>query len=115
MTISVTFMERVRHHLLAAGLMGMTKQQLLQKVRSSVHPASELNELLSVWRKRKWVELFVDDTGSHTRKVVRATQLLYTEWPEHLNAVSAILMNPDVRLGQGLEKTKTDDPEVTDP
>lgn len=115
MTITVQFVERIRHVLLAAGLDGMTKQQLMQKVRSKSHNAAEINEVLKAWRQRKWIDDFRDTQTRLPRHVIRATQLLFTEWPEYRASMDALLLNGAVRLGRGPSQTRTGDPEEASP
>ncbi len=117
MAIDLDFAARVRHQLLAAGVVGITFQELNQKVRTRVHPTADLRTLLNAWRRRKWVDHYqqqVQQHGGVPKQVWRATSLLAEQWPSMQGAVEALLLAPDLPLGQGQQK-RTSDPADSTP
>lgn len=115
MSVDARFILKVRRKLLARGLVGMTKQKLLQAVRTPYHPAADLNELLRVWRKRRWIDEYREGPQDSAKHMIRATQLFFTEWPKVQNAMDALMYDPSLDLSEPAEQdqsgSKTDDPE----
>lgn len=125
MAISLDWVTRVRNHLIAADVNGLTFKQLLVKVRSPVHPAGDLRTVLNAWRKRKWVDNYeVPSRHGSPSQVWRATQLLIDEWPNALYASSLLSTKDEIAevIAGSAEPwvsnrrgTKTDDQEETHP
>jgi hypothetical protein len=113
MAVDAKFIEKVRRKLLARGFVGITKQKLLQQVRTPYHPAADLNELLAIWRKRRWIDEYREGNGITAKHIIRATQLFFTEWPKVNNAMHALMYDPslDLSVEQDQSEPKSDDPE----
>lgn len=113
MPVDARFIEKVRRKLLAKGLVGITKQKLLQAVRTPYHPAEDLNDLLRIWRKRRWIDEYHEGSGFTAKHMIRATQLFVTEWPLVQNAMLALMYDPNLDLtgAQDQSGSKSDDPE----
>lgn len=113
MAVDPRFITKVRRKLLSKGLTGTTKQKLLQAVRTPYHPASDLNDLLKIWRKRRWIDEYRQGTGPTAPHMIRATQLFLDEWPKVNNAMQALMYDPNLDLSEAPDQSgsKTDDPE----
>lgn len=71
------FMNKVRHKLLAAGLEGISQNDLHQQVRTRVFQGDDLMEILYEWESRGWVQSFrVKGLSRHPKMMWRATTLL---------------------------------------
>ena len=98
MAIDLIWLARVRRHIIAADVNGLTFKELLKKVRTPQHPTADLREALGVWRKRRWVDNYeVPSTGNGKNKQIwRGTQLLLDEWPVMVATMHAALYDPRV-------------------
>ena len=114
MSIDLRYVERVRHLLIAAGTMGITFQDLNQKVRTPNPPSSDLRTLLEAWRKRRWVDNFTRPTTGHPIQIWRATQLMLDQWPQVAQALEALVYSPGLPLAQDASASRTSHPEASD-
>lgn len=75
------FATKIRRLLLGAGIDGITKYHLNQKVRTRFFSVTDLDEILNEWEKRGWVQQFkVHKWTKRPITIWRATTLLADEW-----------------------------------
>lgn len=78
------FCVKVRRLLLAMGEKGITQNDLYHRTKTTFFKGQELNDLLTAWEGRGWVQCFkVRFVGSKKPSIVwRATVRLRDEWNE---------------------------------
>jgi len=101
MAIDIEYCKRVRHLLIGADVHGISFRDLNARARTPKHPSADLREVLSAWRKRKWVDQFevIMPSGQASQRW-RATQKLFEEWHVIEKGVDALLLAPDLPIEQ---------------
>lgn len=94
MVFSLEYANRVRSILLAAGVTGISQNDLHQKTRSRKTATKDLLAILASWQKRRWVDKFADPSDSR-RSYYRATQKFVEEWPIVTSVVTEVVMGSE--------------------
>lgn len=100
MTVDLHFVENVRRYLVAADFEGISFRILYQRTRTKRHTSKDLVDLLSAWKKRRWVDEYYRRTRKNQHEhIFRATQLMLDEWPQIKEAMAALVMDSTLQLG----------------
>lgn len=114
-----SYLDRVRKVLLSQGTLGISFRELYHRTRGTKYKPADLEELLSHWHRRLWVDRFQYHNGNRNYLHYRATNLLYSEWTLFLPLIAFLLVEGPpaeiVDLAQDVSRMRTSHPEEADP